>query len=224
MSSEPLARWSYAAGSIATTVLGCLLFVGVVLSIFVYSKFQEPVLAQEQLSELGVVLWPTPRELNPFELETADGARFTNADLEGRWSFLYFGFTNCPDICPTSLAALAQARRQLQSDAPGLVEQFQGVMVSVDPERDTAEKLLAYLDFFQADFRGVRGERDAVATLATDVNVAFAKMPSETDAYTIDHTGNIVIINPMGHYHGFIKLPHQTDTLVQVVRTLASTF
>ncbi|MEM1433273.1 MAG: SCO family protein [Pseudomonadota bacterium] len=211
------------AGSIGQTVLLCLAFVAIVLVAFVYSMTRPPAVSTEQLREQGVVLWPKPRELNPFELEGAGGGSFANADFEGKWSYVFFGFTNCPDICPTSMAVMAQAKKQLVANHPRIAERFQGILVSVDPERDTRSILAAYVAAFDAGFLGLRGEREAVAALATDVNVAFAKMPSTSEPYTIDHTGNIVIINPKGHYHGFIKLPHQADTLVATAVALGST-
>lgn len=212
-------------GSIGTTVGLCLVFVSIVLVAFVYSMLRTPLLSTEQLAERGVVLWPTPRDLNPFVLEATGGNAFTNADLEGVWSYLFFGFTNCPDVCPTSLAVLAQVKKRLTAEYPEVAEQFRGVLVSVDPDRDTLVNLSAYVGAFDAGFVGARGTREAVAGLATDVNVAFAKMPSSSDApYEIDHTANIVIINPKGHYHGFIKLPHEAGIIAETAVTLASSF
>lgn len=212
-------------GSIGSTVGLCLVFVSIVLVAFVYSMLRTPVLSSEQLAERGVVVWPKPRDLNAFTLEGTGGNNFTNASLEGRWSYLFFGFTNCPDICPTSLAVMAKAKKLLLAEHPEVAEQFQGVLVSVDPERDTLAKLSAYVGAFDASFLGARGSREAVAGLATDVNVAFAKMPSSSGApYEIDHTANIVIINPKGHYHGFIKLPHEAGTIAETAVTLALSF
>lgn len=213
-----------ARGSVATTVLLCLLFITIVLGMFYYSVTRTPVATPEQLAEAGVVIWPTPRELQPFALATADGAPFGNAQLEGGWSFLFFGFTNCPDICPVTLSEMAQARRSLADSDPELAAQFRGFMVTVDPDRDTPEVLSAYVGAFGAGFSGVHGAHGDIAQFAQDVNVAFAKMPSDEGPYTVDHTGNIVIVNPMGHYHGFIKLPHKADTIAQAFQALALSF
>lgn len=217
-------RSRHIGGTIATTVALCLVFVGLVVGMFVYSVTRTPVLSPEELAKRGVVLLPKPRDLAPFTLDRADGQPFSNADLKGQWSFLFFGFTNCPDICPVTLSEMAQAQRALVQAEPELATQFRGVMVSVDPERDTPETLKNYVNAFAADFIGVRGEREALAAFATDVNVAFAKMPADDGGYQMDHTGNIVIINPMGHYHGFIKLPHEADIITQAFIALASSF
>jgi protein SCO1/2 len=135
------------------------------------------------------------------------------------------------------MAVLGTVDRQLQSGDAELAEQFQGILVSVDPDRDSLETLGAYATAFSPRFLGVTGPREDLVELTTQVNVAFAKVPlaealtqrtqnteALADAYTVDHTGNIVIINPRGHYHGFIKLPHDPETIRLTFQTLASQF
>jgi protein SCO1/2 len=130
------------------------------------------------------------------------------------------------------MAVLGAVDRQLQSGDSELAGQFQGILVSVDPDRDSLETLRAYATAFSPRFLGVTGSRDDLVELTTQVNVAFAKVPlaeapspeALADAYTVDHTGNIVIINPRGHYHGFIKLPHDPETIRLTFQTLASQF
>lgn len=202
------------------TIALCLAFVAVVVGMFVYSVTRTPVLSDEELRGLGVFVLPTPREIAPFELTAHTGEPFTLADLQDRWSFIFFGFTNCPDICPTSMAVLAQAQRRLQEEAPQAVPEFQGILVSVDPERDDQKTLAAYVQAFSPTFLGARGDRSATAELTTQLNVAFAQVPADDGGYTVDHTANIVIVNPRGHYHGFAKMPHQADTIVATYQTL----
>ncbi|MEM8768335.1 MAG: SCO family protein [Pseudomonadota bacterium] len=211
------------------TVALCLAFIAVVVGLFVYSVTRTPVLSDEQLREQGVFLLPTPREIAPFALESHTGAPFSVDNLVGRWTFAFFGFTNCPDICPTSMAVMGQACRTLGER--GDESAFQGLLVSVDPERDDAETLGLYATAFAPDFLGVRGSREAVAGFAEQVNATFAKVPGRNaegeldgENYLVDHTANIVIINPRGHYHGFIKYPQQADTIVAAFQTLAANF
>ncbi|HEY5645487.1 MAG TPA: SCO family protein [Pseudomonadales bacterium] len=208
------------------TVALCLVFIAVVVGLFVHTVMRTPVLSEEQLREQGVFILPRPREITAFELATHSGEPFTLESVAGHWTFVFFGFTNCPDVCPTTMAVMGQARRAL-----GDGEAFQGVLVSVDPERDDAQTLAAYTTAFAPDFMGVRGDREQTAAFAAQVNVAFAKMPvldaqgeSDPDAYQVDHTANIVIINPRGHYHGFIKYPQQADTIVAAFRSLVANF
>lgn len=202
------------------TVVLCLLFVAVVLGGFVYSVTRAPVLSDAELAERGVFLFPEPREIEPFQLTAHTGEPFTLEDLQGRWSFLFFGFTNCPDVCPTAMSVLGQARRRIEAEYPEVADEFQGVLVTVDPERDDRRTLARYVRAFSPDFVGVRGERAATAGLATNVNVVFAKVPADGGGYQVDHSANIVIVNPRGHYHGFAKRPHQADTIVAAFTAL----
>jgi protein SCO1/2 len=206
------------------TVFLCLSFIAIVVGMFVFSVTRTPVLSEQEMRELGVFILPRPREIADIDLVTQGGRPFTVDDLQGKWSFIFFGFTNCPDICPTTLAVLGQAERQLQATDPEAAAQFQGVLVTVDPDRDDLETLGEYARAFSPRFLGVRGDRDAIAAFATQVNVAFARMPGDDGAYQVDHTANIVIVNPRGHYHGFAKMPHQADTIVASFKSLAENF
>ncbi|MEM9621579.1 MAG: SCO family protein [Pseudomonadota bacterium] len=209
--------------SIGRTVLLCCVFISLVVGLFVYRTVQTPQLSEEQMRERGVFLLPKPRDIAPFELADHTGAAYSNVDLQDKWTFLYFGFTNCPDICPTSMSVLGQVDAQLRNTQSPFAEQFQGVLVTVDPERDTPDLLGQYATAFSPRFLGVAGDRARTAELAQQLNVAFAKVPAE-GGYTMDHTGNIVIVNPKGHYHGFIKLPHTAETINLAFRSLAARF
>lgn len=214
--------------SLQRTVGLCVGFIGVVLGLFVYSVTRTPVLSEEALRERGVFVLPRPREIAPFELTAHTGKPFTLEDLSGRWTFAFFGFTSCPDVCPTAMAVLGQARLRLAEQGP---ESFRGIMVTVDPERDDAARLEGYVTAFADDFLGVRGSREALAAFGEQLNAAFAKVPAMDaagvpipDDYQVDHTTSIVIINPRGHYHGFIKYPQQADTIVAAFQSLSANF
>ena len=186
-----------------------------------------PQLSVEEMRAKGTYLLPRPRDLAPFALRQHNGAGFTNKDLQGRWSFVFFGFTNCPDICPVAMSVLAKVQRTLgESGETALLEPFNVVLVSVDPDRDTEEAMGQYVTAFSPSFVGVTGSIEDIAGLGAQLNVAFMKVPSKTspDGYVVDHTGNIVIINPMGHYHGFIKLPHDPDDILLSYRSIAANF
>jgi len=223
--------------SIKSTLLLCFVFISIVLVMFVISVTRVPQLSVEEMRSKGVFILPRPRDIADFELLDHTGAAFDRTNFEGQWSFVFFGFVSCPDVCPTSMAVLGTVDRQLQSGDLELAEQFQGVLVSVDPDRDSLEALGAYATAFSPRFLGVTGPREDLVKLTNQVNVAFAKVPlaweqtqnpqnaeAVADAYTVDHTGNIVIINPKGHYHGFIKLPHDPETIRLTFQTLAAQF
>jgi protein SCO1 len=202
------------------TVALCLVFAAVVLGMFVYSVTRTPVLSDEELQERGVYVFEEPREIESVELTTHTGKPFTLDDLRGKWSFMFFGFTNCPDVCPTSLAVLAEARRQIEAEEPDAARDFQGILVTVDPERDDQQTLARYVQAFSPTFIGVRGDRIATAQLTTQVNVVFAKVPADDGGYQVDHSANMVIVNPRGHYQGFARMPHQADSIVAAFLSL----
>lgn len=207
---------------VRTTVALCLAFVAIVLGVLVYNVSREPLLDEAALREQGTYLLPTPREIAPFNLVDHHGRQFTNASLTGHWSLLFFGFTSCPDVCPVTLAALAQVEKKL-SDAGqrDLLDELQVYFVSVDPERDDAAVIEKYVGAFSPRFIGVTGSRDELASFAQQLNVAFMKVPDSNGGYVIDHTGNIVIVDPKGHYAGFMKLPHQADRIAMAYKSIA---
>ena len=163
--------------TIKSTVLLCFVFIGIVLVMFVISVLRVPQLSVEEMRSKGVFLLPTPRDIAAFKLTDHMGKTFDRSSINGRWSFVFFGFVSCPDVCPTSMSVLGSVDRQLQASNPELAEQFQGILVSVDPERDSTENLAKYATAFSPRFLGVTGPREDLVGLTTQVNVAFAKVP-----------------------------------------------
>jgi len=154
-------------------------------------------------------LFPTPRPIADFRLETAAGDEFRLADLEGQWSLLFFGFTNCPDICPDTLAMLARSMNQLE--LMRREEKPQVVFVSVDPERDRGELLGEYVGWFDDDFVAVSGEDRQIAALTRQLGIAyFREAPDEaTGFYNVDHSASVLIIDPEGRLYG--RFAHPLD-------------
>ena len=141
---------------------------------------------------------------SPDRLVDHRGEPFGRARFEGSWSLVFFGFTYCPDICPTTMAQL--------DDFVGRLEESEArdtrvVMVSVDPARDTVEQLARYVPFFNPDFIGVTGDFLDIHRFATALNTPFRKVPGQGDDYLVDHSANVALINPRGDYHGFFKAP-----------------
>ncbi len=211
-----------ASTAIRNTVLGCIAFMIVMLLLFLNNAVREKIPTDDELRAQGIVVLPKPRALGSFELVDEAGGSFTNAALEGTWTFAYFGFTHCPDVCPVSMSVLGQARRQLADE--GREDLFEGRLFTVDPRRDTPEVLASFVHYFHEDFGGVTGTRDAMADFASQLSVAFAALPepSAPDGYVVDHTGNIVLINPRGHYHGYIRPPHTADQITFAYKALAA--
>ncbi len=208
---------------IRNTVVLCLAFVALVLGALVYTSLRKPLADDATLREQGTFVLPVPRDIAPFQLIDHQGFVFDNAALRGHWSLLYFGFTSCPDVCPVTLSVLAQVEKKLaEANETELLSGLRVYLVTVDPERDSGEMLASYVGAFSQQFTGVTGSLDELASLGQQLNVAFMKVPAADGGYSVDHTGNIVVVNPQGHYHAFMKQPHDPDRIVLAYRSIAS--
>lgn len=153
-----------------------------------------------------------PEPIAPFRLVAHDGQAFDNAALKGRWSFLFFGFTHCPDICPTTLAVFNEVHRALRSGAVDV----RFVMVTVDPERDAPQVLAKYVPAFNPEFIGVTGEAGEIARLCDSLGVKYGKVPGSTPAsYHMDHSSSVLVADPQGRFHGVFAPPHDAQNMVR---------
>jgi protein SCO1 len=139
-----------------------------------------------------------------LSLTNQDGQAVAVDQLKDQWSLLFFGYTFCPDICPATLAQLRQLQGQLP---PETLAKLRIVLVSVDPQRDTPEQLKKYLEYFDAGFIGLTGEEANIQKLANAVSIPFIPADTSKENYTVDHSGNLVIIGPDGTQRGFIRAP-----------------
>ena len=156
------------------------------------------------LLDAGIVLLPRSRPLPSLPLTDQDGRPQALDQLRDKWSLLFFGYTFCPDICPTTLAELRQLRSQLPAEAQA---RLQVTMVSVDPARDTPAQLKQYLGFYQAGYTGLTGELAQIQQLASAVSIPFIPGDTSKENYTVDHSGNLVVIGPDGRQRGFLRAP-----------------
>lgn len=152
-----------------------------------------------------------------FSLVDFDGKSRTLADYRGKAVVLFFGYTQCPDVCPTTLLELAQARKQLGADGA----RVQGVFVSLDPERDTPEVLKAYVANFGADFVGLRGDEEETRAAAKEFKIFYAKVPGKTEgSYTVDHTAGSYVIDAQGRVRLFERYAIGPEKLAADLRIL----
>lgn len=172
------------------------------------------VLAQRVATPAGpaqALVLTQPRPLPDFGLIDHRSEAFGPARLRGRWTFLFFGFTHCPDVCPTTLQTLAAARNALDElparDRPAVV------MVSVDPGRDTPAQLAGYVPYFHPEFEGVTGPTAALEPLTTALGVAYSHTPAADGGYTVDHTAAIFLIDPAGRLAAVFGTPHSSDRI-----------
>jgi protein SCO1/2 len=152
-----------------------------------------------------------------FVLQAADGPIDSKA-LRGKVLVVYFGYANCPDICPASLAAGGQALKALSSEERSRVKL---IMISVDPERDTVKHLKEYTAFFHPEMIGVTGSVEAIAALAKAFGAGYIKQPKRDDgSYAVDHTTSTYVVGPDGKLANVLELGAPTDKIVSTVRKL----
>ncbi|MBB6520126.1 SCO family protein [Pseudoteredinibacter isoporae] len=202
-SSAPGSASAEQKAGIIKTVVGIVIAIAIMLMMFIHKINSPRVLTNEELRINGLFVLDQPRILSDFELKSHRGEAFTKESLNGKWSLVFFGFTHCPDICPTTMALLNELMTELNGS---ILDQSQVIMVTADPARDSVEKLAEYVPFFNPEFTGVTGDFLSLKRLGNQLNVPFVKVP-QGDSYTIDHGGQVVIINPRGDYHGFMSTP-----------------
>jgi protein SCO1/2 len=173
------------------------------------------------LSQFHGTLLDKPRELQPFTLTGIDKQSFTNANLQGSWTLLFFGFTHCGYMCPTTMAELGKMYRLLEKQ--GVHPLPRVMMVSIDPKRDSVETLGYYVKAFHPSFFGAIGNEDTIHALAQEMGIAYAKIVrNNADAknYDIEHTGTIILINPQGKLCAFFTMPHSAEQMADDYRLL----
>ncbi|UZE23917.1 SCO family protein [Pseudomonas sp. B21-056] len=164
------------------------------------------------LIDAGIILLPQARTLPDVKMTDQDGQSVAVNELKGKWSLLFFGYTFCPDICPTTLAQLRQIKSELP---PAAMDKLQIVLVSVDPNRDTPKQLKQYLGYFDPQFKGFTASSvEDLQKLANAVSIPFIPADTSKPNYTVDHSGNLAVIGPDGSQRGFIRAPLNNQKLV----------
>lgn len=189
-----------------------------------------------ELREIGVTIYPEVRVLSDFRLLDQRGEFFTKADFQGHWNLVFFGFTNCPDICPLTMAELSQFYAGLNFNVDVKPQVF---LVTVDPGQDDADSMAAYLANYSEEFIGLSGDPGQIAQLAEELYVGYgdAVEPeaaaashehgdphSEVDVtpgdYLIEHSAHIAVINPQGDYYAVMRAPHRDQDLIKAFRKI----
>ena len=152
-----------------------------------------------------------------FSLPDADGKHRSLAEFRGKVVVVFFGFTQCPDVCPTTLLELAAVKKALGADGA----RVQGIFITVDPERDTPALLKAYVNNFGADFVALRGTPEETLATAKSFKVFYAKVPGSTEAnYTVDHTAASYVFDTQGRVRLFTRYGTGADALAQDIKQL----
>ena len=208
------------ASGIKRTVIVVLAFIVLIVVGFILRIFQPTILSPAEMQANGTMVFQQPRQVTDFSLVDHTGAPFTRESGTGQWTLVFCGFTCCPDICPTTMVELNQFMQLIEGTE--VEDQFQVVMVTVDPGRDSVEQLASYVPFFNPDFLGVTGEFLDIHRFATELNTPFRRVPGGGENYQMDHSANIVLINPRGDYHGFVKAPLDLPKMKLTLRSMVA--
>ncbi|XOV80124.1 MAG: SCO family protein [Aestuariibacter sp.] len=189
------------------SLVGIVAFIALVIGIYVAISIQPPVAAPEYLQA-----YPEPRPLAPVELLSHTGEAIKNDWFYEQWTLAFVGYTFCPDICPTTLAELKGAYPELQAIASQYP--IEVLFLSVDPKRDTQERLHEYIQFFNPEFTAATAQHKALFPLVRSMGMAYAIVDSTDDPnYLVDHSASVVLINPQGKVVGRFKPHHEPGKL-----------
>ncbi len=169
--------------------------------------------------EVKAILWPGAREVADFSLLDQRGQTFTKDDLKGHWSLLYFGYLQCPDICPTTLQSLGKLRK-LMAEAGQAADIPQMVFVSVDPENDTPERIGGYLAFFDKELTGLSGDPDQLERLANSLGIIYAEHIEPNGVRSMEHTTSVIVVDPQGRGVAALAGSHQPRLLLNQLDAL----
>jgi protein SCO1/2 len=178
-----------------------------------------PTPAVQPATERATVL-DKSKPLPALSLVGVDDKPLGSGFFKGHWTVVFFGFTTCPDVCPTTLATLAQFTKQL-ADLPA-PEQPRVLLVTVDPERDDPAKLAAYVSFFDPAFLGATGDVQAVSAAAAAFGVPFAKVSLPEGGYTMDHGSGLFFVDPSGGIAAYSSAPHDVTVLARDYRKIVT--
>ena len=150
------------------------------------------------------------KDLSDFKLVGANSKTLGLNDLKGKWSFIFFGYTHCPDVCPLTLGVLRQAFTLLENN-PAAFQEIQGIFISVDPKRDTPELLKEYVSYFSDKFTGVTGDTAQLDALSRQMSALYTVHPKEPektgDSYLVSHNSTIFLVDPRGRLYGRFPPP-----------------
>lgn len=168
-------------------------------------------------------LMPDSWEIDPFELTDQDGQVMNLDRLRANWTFVYLGYTFCPDVCPTTLATLGAIDNRLSED--GLDTNVQYLFVSVDPNRDTPERLKEYVRYFGDDFIGATGDPESLEDFANSIGQVFHVPEDPPDKnYLVDHSSILALFDPDANLYAIFRSPHVTDAIESSFRNILKFF
>ncbi len=171
--------------------------------------------SQNQLQQnpgIKGLFWPNIKQIQSFNAIDQQGNQFSIEQMNGKWSFVFFGYTHCPDVCPVTMSVMADTYKQLAT----INNDLQIIFITVDPERDTTEKLSEYVSYFNEKFIGLGGDIEMINSLTRQIGVPYYhNKEGQTDNYPVDHSASIFLIDPMARMVAKLSPPHQSNLITQ---------
>ncbi|MGF1547938.1 MAG: SCO family protein [Thiotrichales bacterium] len=200
------------------------LALGVLLNVLIAPRQGNLGSPPADLLQGGTALSGQERPVAEFVLTSEGGEPFGNAQLRGKWTYLFFGYTLCPDICPVTLQVMGDALRELermQADA-----EVQAVFVSVDPARDDSAKLKDYVTYFHPRMRGASGDPEMLLKLTRPLGIIYnrSENPANPEFYLVDHSAHVLVINPRGELAAVLPPPHEGKLMAEDLLRLRDYF
>ncbi len=194
-----------------------MIVVIIVAAIAIYSKTthqKKTALAIAANLKIDGTILPKPHSLKPFNLTSNTDTPYTKNNLKGHWTLMFFGFTNCAYVCPTTMSAMNKMYQQLQTDMPK-IQLPQVVMISVDPARDSVKRMNGYVKAFNPNFIGARGSMPELKALTKQLSIAFMKKETKDGHYTISHSAEVMLLDPDGNLRAYFSYPHTGKQMAQ---------
>ena len=188
-------------------IIAVALAIALAAGVFVALRTQAPA------APATALVLPAPNPVPEFSLLNQHGNAVDQAVFEGQWDLVFFGFTHCPDICPTTLQVLASAKKALAENGRQTLPRI--VLVSVDPERDTPEILGEYVNYFGQGNLGLTGALEEIRKLTGGLGIFFEKQLGDGETYAVDHSAAVLVIDPDGRFHSLFGGPHVVDNYVR---------
>jgi len=180
-----------------------------------------------ELSGIHATVLGEPRDVQPFTLTDHTGKNFDNRSLQGRWSFIFFGYTHCPDVCPTSLSVLNSVAHKLED----VESRVQFVFISIDPERDTPEKLGQFVSYFNGAFIGATGTGETINALTRQLGVIYTRVTEASGSdnsgennYLMDHSASVLLFDPAGRFHAVFTPPLNATDMASDFKTISKAY
>lgn len=207
-----------------TTLIVLVVALAAGLGLWASQKFLGPAPAPQWPQTQAVRLFDPPRELPAFSLRQSDGTQLVPGELKGHWTLVFLGFTHCPDVCPLTLTQLSQAQKQWETIPESMRPRV--LFVSVDPERDTPDRIGEYAHAFHQDTLAATANIPALENFARSLSMVFVKAAAPdgapADQYSVDHSASMAVLDPQGRMSGLVQPPFDPNAIAADMAALTA--